>query len=712
MKITALIFLMLSTVCSFGQKWSDHSFIEAHQRYDRAIPTTKVKIDSIHRYSHSGIHNLPLDELHATDSLFNLEIENANSLQSEFYWNVEYSVFLKANNLIGKTILVLNRNLEIAHELNDTLKILDANRAIAYFYYGNDMYDEALEFMWKTSDAVNLIVDSATKGNHFGSLSWQLTNIAYTTRDNALQDSAIKYSLLAHSMVNPYLEPSTFKERSFVAALCLARGGKRKECISFSLDCLTKVDSSTGLAGRLYPLIQEQYIVLNNKDSAYIYGDMLVDWDLIFDPPQQTIIETEDGRKVEAYDIANTIRAYTKFQDYSKATFLIDQVLFQDSLPKDQGLVNYYRELGVPAYEGTGEIGKALICQKLLHAYTDSIYMKNSESELKSHRELLEASIFLEKKSAEKVTKQQNELLKSQAANERLQFWFFSAGFVGLIIFLIILNSRFRKTKAQKRIIEEQKIRVEEAHEEIQDSIAYAKRIQTAILPPPKLVKEYLTSSFVLYKPKDIVAGDFYWMEPQQNGVLFAAADCTGHGVPGAMVSVICNNGLNRATREFGLSKPEEILTKTRELVIAEFEKSEEEVKDGMDIALCSLNGLTLRYAGAHNPLWIIRKDGTEVEEIKADKQPIGKYAEEKPFTGHEVQLNEGDTFYVFSDGFADQFGGEKGKKFKAKNFKALLLSMQSETMEKQKELIDTSFENWRGNLEQLDDVCVIGVRI
>jgi ligand-binding sensor domain-containing protein/serine phosphatase RsbU (regulator of sigma subunit) len=262
-----------------------------------------------------------------------------------------------------------------------------------------------------------------------------------------------------------------------------------------------------------------------------------------------------------------------------------------------------------------------------------------------------------------------------------------------------------QKTQRQKAIIET-------AHSEIKDSINYAKRIQTAILPSDKLFKASLPKSFVFYLPKDIVAGDFYWMESRENQTIFAAADCTGHGVPGAMVSVICNNGLNRAVREFGLSEPGQILDKTRELIISEFEKSEEEVKDGMDIALCSLENKTLKYAGAHNPLWIIQKAGEEVIEIKADKQPIGKYAEEKPFTTHQVDLQDGDTVYIFSDGFVDQFGGDKGKKFKAKNFKQFLLSIADQPIEKQKQSIQKAFEDWKGQLEQLDDVCVIGVRV
>jgi serine phosphatase RsbU (regulator of sigma subunit) len=175
---------------------------------------------------------------------------------------------------------------------------------------------------------------------------------------------------------------------------------------------------------------------------------------------------------------------------------------------------------------------------------------------------------------------------------------------------------------------------------------------------------------------------------------------------------VVCNNGLNRSVREYGLKEPSEILDKTREIVIAEFEKSEEDVKDGMDIAICSLNGKELHYAGANNPIWIIRNESTEIEEIKADKQPIGKFGAEAPFTNHKIALSEGDTVYIFSDGFADQFGGDKGKKYKSGKFKQLLLSIQKEKMEHQRKLIDDAFEQWRGNLEQLDDVCVIGVKV
>ena len=309
--------------------------------------------------------------------------------------------------------------------------------------------------------------------------------------------------------------------------------------------------------------------------------------------------------------------------------------------------------------------------------------------------------------AAEKAQNKQHVL----EANQQKQQKYFLYGILALALFFggFIFN-RLRATNKQKYLIETQHIKLNETHREITDSINYAKRIQSAILPPIKVVKEYLKESFIVYKPKDIVAGDFYWMEQKNGKVLFAAADCTGHGVPGAMVSVICNNGLNRSVREHGLTVPGEILDRTREIVVQEFKKSEEDVKDGMDIALCSIEGMKLQFAGAHNPLWIIRNG--EVIETKANKQPIGQFDNPEPYTTHSFDLEKGDAIYIFSDGYVDQFGGERGKKFKAKAFRELLLSIQDKAMEEQKITIDKTFETWKGDLEQIDDVCVIGVRV
>lgn len=272
---------------------------------------------------------------------------------------------------------------------------------------------------------------------------------------------------------------------------------------------------------------------------------------------------------------------------------------------------------------------------------------------------------------------------------------------------------------------------IEEKNKEITDSINYAKGIQDAILPHEDKVKKHLPNSFILFRPKDIVSGDFYWMEEKDDVVYFTAADCTGHGVPGAFVSMVGVNGLNRSVNGFALRKPSDMLNKLRDLVEETFRKR----KDGMDIGLCAVNfkTKTLEYAGANNPLWVIRKKGLpplivnneEIEtkigddfcdlyEVKADKQPVGAFEAATPFTNNEIKLEEGDALYVFSDGYPDQFGGPKGKKFMSKSMKKLLIDLYNKSMDEQKEVLNKSIEEWmeEGNVEQIDDICVFGVKI
>jgi serine phosphatase RsbU (regulator of sigma subunit) len=287
---------------------------------------------------------------------------------------------------------------------------------------------------------------------------------------------------------------------------------------------------------------------------------------------------------------------------------------------------------------------------------------------------------------------------------------------MGLALTLLLAGVSYRNFRIKKKdnvIITTQKELVEEQNKEIKDSILYALRIQTAILPPHRIIKQYLEESFILYKPKDIVAGDFYWMETVNDLVLFAACDCTGHGVPGALVSVVCHNALNRAVREFGLTQPAEILDKTAEIVIENFSKSEEDIKDGMDISLCSFNAKTktIQWAGANNPLWLVRKG--ELIETKADKQPIGRNDNTRPFTNHQFNLNADDSIYLFTDGFADQFGGVTGeKKLTRKRFKEQLLFIQDKSMQEQGIILDKFIVEYRKNVEQIDDILVMGVKV
>lgn len=247
---------------------------------------------------------------------------------------------------------------------------------------------------------------------------------------------------------------------------------------------------------------------------------------------------------------------------------------------------------------------------------------------------------------------------------------------------------------------------------EITDSIKYASRIQYAILPSREEVQRKLGDSFVLYKPKDIVAGDFYWLDSVHNTILFAACDCTGHGVPGAMVSVVCHNSLNRAVREFGLTEPAAILDKVSELVLESFSKGGGEVHDGMDISICALNKNqnSLEWAGANSSLILVNQG--KMTEYKGDKQCVGYNHKRKTFTNHKLSLSNETTIYLYSDGFPDQFGGDKNKKLTSKKFKELLLGVQSLSMDQQKIELDMFLARYRMNQEQTDDILVIGVKV
>lgn len=267
----------------------------------------------------------------------------------------------------------------------------------------------------------------------------------------------------------------------------------------------------------------------------------------------------------------------------------------------------------------------------------------------------------------------------------------------------------------------------------ITDSITYAQRIQNAILPSPGLLEKVMPEHFVLLKPKDIISGDFYWVKEVNDHLVIVGADCTGHGVPGAFMSVLGITLLNDLIGDRCYDAPcnilEQLRLKLKEMLAQD--GGREEQKDGMDMALAIFNRTTreLHFAGANNPLYLfrdakqvadpelqaytsIRNNDYQLYEFKGDKQPIGAHWEERSFTNHSVRLRENDSFFIFSDGYVDQFGGEQRKKFKSTNFKSLLLSLQDKSMEHQKRILEDTFEAWKGDEEQIDDVSVIGVRV
>lgn len=297
-----------------------------------------------------------------------------------------------------------------------------------------------------------------------------------------------------------------------------------------------------------------------------------------------------------------------------------------------------------------------------------------------------------------------------------------SSVFFGVILFLSINRYRtkqksFLKLNEYKNQLILQKEKIEETQKEIIDSITYAKRLQEAILPPFNLIQKYLPNSFVFYQPKHIIAGDFYFFEVVNSKIIIASADSTGHGVPGALVSIVCSNALNRSIKEFKLTEPGLILDKTRELVLETFSKSDSTVKDGMDISLVCIQPsddaskeIDISWAGANNPLWYITQN--QFTEIKGSKQSIGLTENPQPFITHHLKLFKGDVLYLITDGFADQFGGFKEKKFKYKSLQDLLFLNSNKPFKEQNIILSDSFNSWKGNLEQVDDVCIIGFQL
>ena len=556
--------------------------------------------------------------------------------------------FYSALGSLDKKIIISRERLKMVRDCNDSMAISRTSYKLAYDLFTKRQLKESRDLFL---DAYNYRSKNKRKDGDMAEYIGWAGNISHGLKE---YNAAIRYRLIAAEI------GKTLKDKFHV--------------------------------GSSYRYISGFYANRNMKDSAIYYFDLGM--------------KEEYNRKTNTgpyYDhMFMAMELYNGTHDAKLAEKYLTPVIENPKTNKYSKVYYLSAELGTKIYGELRDFDKLAHCTKWYFLLKDSI---DKPIEVSEENISMKHEYELQLKEKEANTLREIEERKSEIFLRNI-FVVFS---IAALVLLILVFRNYKEKKKAHEEVTLQKVIVEKKNKEITDSITYAKRLQSAILPPARLVKEYLNDSFILYKPKDIVAGDFYWMEQKEGIVLFAAADCTGHGVPGALVSVICNNALNRCVREYGLTDPGSILNKTREIVIQEFDKSEDEVKDGMDISLCAINCNELKWAGANNPIWILRSG--EFIEIKANKQPIGKYAELHDFTTHTMELKAGDVIYISTDGFQDQFGGENGKKFKANNFKKLVASIQDQSMEQQKQAIDLAFETWKGVLEQVDDVCVIGVR-
>ena len=351
---------------------------------------------------------------------------------------------------------------------------------------------------------------------------------------------------------------------------------------------------------------------------------------------------------------------------------------------------------------------------KYKEAYDFFEKFKTTEDTLSNKAIINELNAIKVKYDTEKKQKE-IELLKVNANKDKIMKTSLFVGALFLLALAFLLFNRYKLKSKTNLLLETQNAIITEKNKDISDSINYAKKIQDAILPNANEIKKVFPDSFVLSMPKDVVSGDFYWFTENEKYKLFVVADCTGHGVPGAFMSMIGTTLLNNIVNERKNYKPDTILNELRKSIISDLKQGEDsQNKDGMDISLICIDKETqlLQIACANNPIWIVKQDNSLIE-IKADKQPIGYVSpNQKDFTLQSFELEKGDIIYQFTDGFADQFGGVKGKKFKYTQLKEIIIGLKTMSINQQGDVLKEVFMNWKNNVEQIDDVLISGIKI
>ncbi len=682
-------------------------------------------------------------------------------------------------------------------------------KAIDYYLYSLRIFKELKDKNWIAEMLNNIGEVHRCLGNYQKALKYSLESlkISEELRDKqriaaSLNNIAIIYYRQGNydKTINYFQQCleilEELKSKQGIAAILGNMGviynnqGEYKKAMEYHLKCLKlleELNDKQGIAN-----------ALTNIGSVYReqgYYDKAIEYSI-----KSLKIREEIGEKkgiavsLHAIAVIYMIQSnYLKAIEYNKESLSIAKQIGVKEIIKQiyESLAETYRRMSESHLSSLkkGEYyQKAYEYLQLYSEIKDSLFTEESSRQIAEMQEKYESE---KKKKEIELLNKDKKLQAAELKKNRIMLFTFAGGFALVVIFSFLLYNRYRFIRKQKLIIEKQKEVVEKANVEITsqkdvieqknkditDSIHYAQLIQEAILPTEKDLTGLINllglgGHFILFKPKDIVSGDFYWAtvkksviarseatkqsvgnNPQgkkiaspdtlcrdRNDVdllIFAAVDCTGHGVPGAFMSMIGNTLLNEIVNEKQITKPSEILNELRKGVIDSLkQKGEEgEQQDGMDIALIVIDTETnkLQFSGANNPLYIIRKgaDSSEIKadlsavtegannekhilyEVKADKMPISYYeSKDKPFTNHKIQLQKGDTIYIFSDGFRDQFGETESKKFTTKRFKHLLLSIQDKLMNEQKEILDRTFMEWKGNLEQVDDILVMGIRI
>lgn len=622
------------------------------------------------------------------------------------------TTFLYINNY-DKALEFYEKSLKIREEMKDIKGMASSFNNIGTVYYYQGIYNKALENYFES-----LAKEEELKNDDGIASSYNNIGLIYDEQGN--YDKALEY----YQKSLDIRERQKKKEK--IASLNLNIGAayakkknntKALECYKISLSMAKEIGDKEGV-GTAYVNIGVAFSEEGLMDSAlvYLYKSLSIRKELDDKRGIARCFQYMGTFYLKKGDYDKTIDFHTKAYDIAKVLGVKD-------------IVKSVAEGLSVAYAKKQQFKLAYEFHVLYKQMSDSL---NNEDNVKKMTQAAMQYEFDKKQKEQELEKKKRQLeFEADLNKQRLITGISIGGLIIMVLFAVVLYKNFRNKQrankllaAQKDEIEAQKAGLEDAHEIIQaknknitDSIRYARQIQQAILPTKDLIAQVIPDSFILYRPKDIVSGDFYWVEMQGDISLFSAVDCTGHGVPGAFLSIVGRNILKQAIKEQGLSKPSEILNFLNVNICNTLQHADEDetsVKDAMDLALCAYDRkrMILEFAGAHNPMFIVR--GDQVLEFKADIHPIGAPFNEdmKSFKNHEIPVQVGDIVYVYTDGYVDQFGGSNRKKFLSKRLKETAIKFKDVPIPDLKEKYREIYEDWKGENEQIDDVLLMAVKL
>ncbi len=585
------------------------------------------------------------------------EKEKDNNILGEAF-QLRGTIF-QSFNMLGKASDELRKAIEHYEKAKNGSALAGARYLLAYYCFNNKDYETALP---NFRNAYFYTVKNTPKDN--GSLGEFSGWIGNTYRQLKQFDSAIYYRRLS---LNYYF-----------------------------------ISGHKGLIAEGYRYIGVVYLRAAKYDSALVY----------FKKAAKTFdeVELKNRNWLMQYFIAET---YSEMGNLKQSAKELDILLDKKAGTKDIYTLYEGSLLGTTVYEKNAEYKKSIDCYKDYILYKDSVEKSDKQgavTELDSKLKFEHEESLIKLKQAEKDAETKRETEKQALIRNVL-----IGGFCIVGLFLIVVYRNYIQKQKANKLLQTQKNEIESQKKEIQDSINYAQNIQSAVLPDISEIEKHFAEMFVFYRPKDVVSGDFFWYSKTKDSVLIAAADCTGHGVPGAIMSMIGSYELNNSVTERGILQPDKILSHINVSLKHRLKQNGEHSKnkDGMDIVLCSfdLKNKAMQYAGANRPLYIVRDN--KPLEFTPTKAAIGGYTDdERKFDNNTIQLEKGDCIYMYTDGYSDQFGGLKNKKLTTKNFKNLLKSIANMNMKEQYTALEKYFYEWKGNFEQLDDVLVIGIRV